>query len=258
MQSDFTARSPIAPNVRDNLAEITLMKTVPHPKRILAGLAMLLASLNAPAQPVSHFTVILSGAAEIPPNVSAFGGSGVLSLAGNMLDYSISLSLARWLGAIHGPARPGTNAPVVIDLGHGGCALPFPPFPGGCAFIGSVTVSNEQISNLLAGVLYFRAVLENDTNIAIRGQITMDNDQDGVPDDRDQCPNTPAGAQVDSHGCSLEQLCPCGGPWRHHGEHVRCVRDTTTAFVKDGLITPAEARAIVKHAVRSNCGRPGP
>ncbi|KPQ29030.1 MAG: OmpA-OmpF porin, OOP family [Marinobacter excellens HL-55] len=32
----------------------------------------------------------------------------------------------------------------------------------------------------------------------------MDSDNDGVPDNRDQCPNTPAGVQVDSQGCPLD------------------------------------------------------
>ncbi|GGC64825.1 OmpA family protein [Marinobacter halophilus] len=32
----------------------------------------------------------------------------------------------------------------------------------------------------------------------------VDSDGDGVPDNRDQCPNTPAGAQVDSRGCPLD------------------------------------------------------
>lgn len=32
----------------------------------------------------------------------------------------------------------------------------------------------------------------------------MDSDGDGVPDDRDQCPNTPAGVAVDAVGCPLD------------------------------------------------------
>jgi OmpA-OmpF porin, OOP family len=32
-----------------------------------------------------------------------------------------------------------------------------------------------------------------------------DADGDGVPDDADQCPNTPAGVQVDAKGCAIEQ-----------------------------------------------------
>jgi opacity protein-like surface antigen len=33
--------------------------------------------------------------------------------------------------------------------------------------------------------------------------IPVDSDNDGVPDDRDQCPNTPAGTEVDSTGCPI-------------------------------------------------------
>src|SRR5204862_37358 len=47
-----------------------------------------------------------------------------------------------------------------------------------------------------------------------------DTDGDGVPDAFDLCPNTLPGAIVDAHGCSLAQLCPCDGPWRNHGEYV--------------------------------------
>ena len=32
----------------------------------------------------------------------------------------------------------------------------------------------------------------------------MDSDGDGVPDDRDRCPNTPRGVEVDSSGCPLD------------------------------------------------------
>lgn len=32
----------------------------------------------------------------------------------------------------------------------------------------------------------------------------VDSDGDGVPDDRDQCPNTPAGVAVDAQGCPLD------------------------------------------------------
>ncbi|MCM2130741.1 OmpA family protein [Larsenimonas rhizosphaerae] len=33
---------------------------------------------------------------------------------------------------------------------------------------------------------------------------SMDSDNDGVPDDRDQCPGTPAGVAVDAQGCPLD------------------------------------------------------
>ncbi|WP_110687407.1 OmpA family protein [Salinicola aestuarinus] len=36
------------------------------------------------------------------------------------------------------------------------------------------------------------------------GSDVLDSDGDGVPDDRDQCPNTPAGVAVDAVGCPLD------------------------------------------------------
>lgn len=36
----------------------------------------------------------------------------------------------------------------------------------------------------------------------------LDSDGDGVPDNRDQCPGTPAGTQVDANGCPIEKAAP--------------------------------------------------
>jgi OmpA-OmpF porin, OOP family len=38
----------------------------------------------------------------------------------------------------------------------------------------------------------------------ICGDGVKDSDGDGVPDDKDKCPNTPAGVKVDEHGCPLD------------------------------------------------------
>jgi hypothetical protein len=83
----------------------------------------------------------------------------------------------------------------------------------------------------------------------------VDSDGDGVPDDADQCPDTPRGAVVDEHGCSIDQLCPCDGNWRSHAEYVQCVMRVTARFQRDGLISTAERRAIVREAIRSDCGK---
>jgi hypothetical protein len=40
----------------------------------------------------------------------------------------------------------------------------------------------------------------------------VDSDGDGVPDDKDQCPNTPAGDIVDAHGCTIYHLVPISPP----------------------------------------------
>jgi hypothetical protein len=41
--------------------------------------------------------------------------------------------------------------------------------------------------------------------LTYRSGAVQDSDHDGVPDDRDQCPNTPPGVTVDEHGCSADQ-----------------------------------------------------
>jgi hypothetical protein len=88
------------------------------------------------------------------------------------------------------------------------------------------------------------------------GQLSpVDADRDGVPDFLDQCPNTPSNSVVNSAGCSIEQLCPCAGPWRNHGEYVNCVKQTTGDFFRAGLITEAQRRVLLNKAAQSNCGK---
>lgn len=87
-----------------------------------------------------------------------------------------------------------------------------------------------------------------------------DADGDGVPDNIDQCPNTPLGTTVDANGCSIDQIVPCagphsGGPWRNHGQYVSSVAHVAEGFLQAGLITEAQKDAIVSEAARSKCGR---
>jgi hypothetical protein len=87
----------------------------------------------------------------------------------------------------------------------------------------------------------------------------IDSDGDGVPDDRDQCPNTPPGAIVDASGCSLDQLVPCSGPvsggtWKNHGHYVRAVIREADDFLKSGLIDHRQWAQTVRQAAYSRCG----
>ncbi len=87
-----------------------------------------------------------------------------------------------------------------------------------------------------------------------------DQDFDGVPDDVDQCPNTPPCTVVDAEGCSIEQLVPCSGPpgggqWRNHGAYVSAVAHVATMFLRDGLITEEQREDLVMQAAQSNCGK---
>lgn len=92
----------------------------------------------------------------------------------------------------------------------------------------------------------------------LRGQILpVDTDEDGVPNYIDACSGTPVGNLVDENGCSIEQLCPCDGPWKNHGGYLRQMRAVTEHFLSAGLITSGERRAILKEAARSNCGKRG-
>ncbi len=89
-----------------------------------------------------------------------------------------------------------------------------------------------------------------------------DADGDGVADSLDQCPDTAPGSIVDAEGCSIDQLAPCEGPitggrWKNHGQYVSTTAHVVGAFLKLGLITDAEADALVSQAARSDCGKKG-
>ena len=88
----------------------------------------------------------------------------------------------------------------------------------------------------------------------------QDSDGDGVPGDIDQCPETPAGAIVDTRGCGINQLVPCAGPrsggtWKNHGQYVSGIAETAHAFAVAGLINEEQAVAVVKAAAQSSCGK---
>jgi len=74
--------------------------------------------------------------------------------------------------------------------------------------------------------------------------VVVDSDGDGVPDDRDECPNTPAGVSVDSSGCPLDtdgdgvpdylDQCP-GTPAGVSVDHTGCPPDSDGDGVVDHL-----------------------
>jgi hypothetical protein len=82
-----------------------------------------------------------------------------------------------------------------------------------------------------------------------------DEDGDGVGDSLDLCPGTPAGALVDANGCSLDQIAPCDGPWKNHGQYVSTVVHAVREFLAEGLISVEEANEIVVEAAQSDCGK---
>src|SRR6185436_4908944 len=90
--------------------------------------------------------------------------------------------------------------------------------------------------------------------LTYRQTILFDRDGDGVPDWQDQCPGSPANAMVDEHGCSIAEASPCDGPWINHAEYVRSILRAAWQSYRANLITSDQRRALVREAVRSECG----
>ena len=82
-----------------------------------------------------------------------------------------------------------------------------------------------------------------------------DSDGDGVPDDQDDCPDTPEGEFVDPIGCSLEQYCSPDGEWKNHGQFVTCVVHVAEKWLVWDLITEQEKGDIVSDAAQSDIGK---
>ena len=86
-----------------------------------------------------------------------------------------------------------------------------------------------------------------------------DVDGDGVFNAFDNCDATPLDKLSDEQGCDSAQRlganCPASGSYKNHGQYVSCVSNETDEQVSLGLITSAEAEAIVAEAAHSNVGK---
>jgi len=70
---------------------------------------------------------------------------------------------------------------------------------GGCGFVSdaSQTLSSAEMVNFVKNVFLTEAP-------KYVPSVVKDSDNDGVPDDRDKCPDTPPGVEVDADGCPLD------------------------------------------------------
>lgn len=87
-----------------------------------------------------------------------------------------------------------------------------------------------------------------------------DGDGDGVGDACDKCAETVRTDRVTKQGCSVEQLCPCGGPvgggeWESLGTYLRCVSRNVRKLRREASLSRAEGRTLIRRAVQSGCGR---
>lgn len=112
-----------------------------------------------------NFSADLTGGQEVPPVTTAGRGSATASLSGDTLDYTVQFSglSGPATGAhFHGPASPGQNAGVQVNIGQGGLTSPIE---------GSAQLTDQQIDDLKAGRYYINIHTAKNPNGEIRGQV---------------------------------------------------------------------------------------
>ena len=213
---------------------------------------------------------------------SATGGSAFL-VSGANLDDLVDLTLAG--GAAGQPVVSGGAVDVEGDgdtellIGYPG-ALPFarvsvvpsPTLPEPNAY--EATVANTGLGLAVAvipdlGFAIGEPFLGNGAvHVYVSGG---DNDDDGVPNELDHCPDsiltdtviiggidTKVENTVDEDGCSIADLIaelePEGG-YKNHGQFVSKVTKLIKSLRKEGEITKSEAQALQKAAAMSNVGK---
>jgi uncharacterized protein (TIGR03118 family) len=120
--------------------------------------------------PQRVFVATLNGAQETPPNATTGRGTGIVILDPSGTSAKVSLFFTGLTGPatashIHGPAAPGTAAPILF---------PFPTTPA--ATSGSVTnvtiaLTPTQLQQLKDGLFYFNVHTAANPGGEIRGQI---------------------------------------------------------------------------------------
>jgi CHRD domain len=113
------------------------------------------------------FHADLTTAQEVPPVAGAATGKGTFTLdpATKQLTWSVTyggLSSDATAAHIHGPAAPGANAGVAINLAPNGMKSPL---------TGSATLTDAQIADLTGGKYYTNVHTAQNKSGEIRGQI---------------------------------------------------------------------------------------
>ena len=120
---------------------------------------------NAPTMARS-FNATLSGAQEVPPTSSKGSGLATATLdSDGTFHWDVAyggLTGPATAAHFHGPAAPGTNAGVVVNIGG--------PTPGN-PMQGSAHLNTTQIADLVAGRWYVNVHTAANPNGEIRGQV---------------------------------------------------------------------------------------
>src|SRR5262249_55895157 len=120
-----------------------------------------------------QFTTELSGAQEVPQVTTAATGTGTVALSDNgnalFLDLSFSgLTSPATTAHLHGPAAPGTNGGIQLNL-----AFLVPPATSGTLPQLIVPISPAQVADLQAGLYYFDVHTAAFPDGEIRGQLAV-------------------------------------------------------------------------------------
>ena len=135
---------------------------------VSAALALTLAVNGCIGQPATKtFHAELSGSHEVPPVDTRGSGNADFSLdpESKRLTWTMSyqgLTSEAVAAHIHGPARPGYDAAVLIDLAPNGMSNPLQ---------GSMVLTTEQIDYLLLRRCYINIDTRRNAAGEIRGQI---------------------------------------------------------------------------------------
>lgn len=134
-----------------------------------AAVAAILFGLPAHAETV-RLHVILNSISEVPPIASSGTGRGQFTYDTESKQFTYAVVYDALTGPaiaahIHGPALPGANAGVVVDM-----LVPTSPMRG------TATLSDAQAAELLAGHYYVNVHTDENKSGEIRGQITRDGD----------------------------------------------------------------------------------
>jgi len=148
-------------------------------------IALLACALKAQAQGVIQFYAATSGTNVVPPNNDPTVAHTSFTLDGNVLSFLIYVpaeTFTSWNAYIQGPAGPGTNGPIIFDLGGPGFNGGSPQFCIPATYIfgslfdgifgaGPFTLTDSQINDLRSCLWYLNVTSYRLPDGQIRGQI---------------------------------------------------------------------------------------
>jgi Cu/Zn superoxide dismutase len=113
------------------------------------------------------FHTALTNAQEVPPTQGSGNGMAdvTLNTATKQVSWKVSyggLTSDATAAHIHGPAAPGTNAGIVVNLAPNGVKNPLE---------GSATLTDAQIADLMSGKYYVNVHTTQNKGGEIRGQL---------------------------------------------------------------------------------------